>query len=85
MEFLDYDDAAEDLTVVVMSQDNHVFCEIMINSSLLKMLSPWWKMRLTKKNALHFYHYVVPLRAGLRPLLGNQPFVFQNIRAKPCP
>lgn len=47
MEFLDYDDAEEDLTVVVTAHDESVFCEVAINSTLLKMLSPWWKMRLT--------------------------------------
>ena len=48
MEYLDYDGAEEDLTVVVMdSEDDVVFAEVAINSALLKMLSPWWKTKLT--------------------------------------
>lgn len=50
MEYLDYDGAEEDLTVVVTrvtSEEDVVFSEVGINSTLLKMLSPWWKTKLT--------------------------------------
>ena len=35
------------MTVVIMSEDNTVFCETTVNSVLLKMLSSWWKTKLT--------------------------------------
>lgn len=47
MEFLDYDGAEEDLIVVVTSEDGTVFSEVAVNSVLLRMLSPWWKTKLT--------------------------------------
>lgn len=47
MEFLDYDGAEEDLIVVVTSEDGTRFSEVEVNSVLLKMLSPWWRTKLT--------------------------------------
>lgn len=47
MNHLDYDSADEDLTVLVESENGASFCECTVNSMLLKMMSPWWKTKLT--------------------------------------
>ncbi len=47
MNHLAYDDEDEDLTVVIMSDAETTFCETKVNSVLIKMLSPWWRAKLT--------------------------------------
>ncbi len=47
MDFLDYDSGDEDLTVVIESEDGTPYCETKVNSVLIKMLSPWWRVKLT--------------------------------------
>ena len=47
MNHLDFEEADEDLTVVIQSEDGVTWCEAKANSVLLKMLSPWWRTKLT--------------------------------------
>ena len=47
MNHLAYDDEDEDLTVVIKSDAETTFCETKVNSVLIKMLSPWWRAKLT--------------------------------------
>ena len=47
MNHLDYDEGDEDLTVAIQSEDGITWCETQANSVLLKMLSPWWRAKLT--------------------------------------
>ena len=56
MDHLDYDDTDEDLTIVIKSEDDTVFCESKVNSVLLKMLSPWWKTKLTSSGFSDWVH-----------------------------
>lgn len=56
MDHLDYDDTDKDLTIVIKSEDDTVFCESKVNSVLLKMLSPWWKTKLTSSGFMDWVH-----------------------------
>ena len=47
MNHLDYDEGDEDLTVAIQSEDGATYCETKVNSILMKMLSPWWRAKLT--------------------------------------
>ncbi|KAA6419363.1 MAG: hypothetical protein FRX49_10622 [Trebouxia sp. A1-2] len=47
MNHLAYDDEDENLTVVIKSDAGTTFCETKVNSVLIKMMSPWWKAKLT--------------------------------------
>ena len=47
MNHLAYDDKDENLTVVIKSDAETTFCETKVNSVLIKMLSPWWRAKLT--------------------------------------
>lgn len=47
MECLNYDEADEDFAVVIVSGTDQTYCEVTVNQALLKMLSPWWKIKLT--------------------------------------
>ncbi len=47
MNHLAYDDEDENLTVVIKSDAEATFCETKVNSVLIKMLSPWWRAKLT--------------------------------------
>ena len=47
MNHLAYDDEDENLTVVTKSDAETTFCETKLNSVLIKMLSPWWRAKLT--------------------------------------
>ncbi len=46
-EYLDYDGADEDLTVIVNDSKGVKHSEMLVNSVLLKMLSPWWRAKLS--------------------------------------
>lgn len=47
MNHLDYDEGDEDLTVAIQSEDGTTYCCTKANTLLLKMLSPWWRAKLT--------------------------------------
>ncbi|KAL3154916.1 hypothetical protein ABBQ38_011451 [Trebouxia sp. C0009 RCD-2024] len=47
MECLNYDEADEDFAVVIASESDETHCQVTVNRALLKMLSPWWKVKLT--------------------------------------
>lgn len=47
MNHLDYDEGDEDLTVRFRQKDGTTYCCTNVNTLLLKMLSPWWRAKMT--------------------------------------